>query len=71
MRETVRETRKIATGKPRKVGKVSAIAGQAATGDRIADELVEAIELGIDVDEYCAARGAGATHAEALERARR
>ena len=43
-----------------------ATANQPAIGDRIADELVEAIELGIDADEYCAARGAGATHAECL-----
>ncbi len=39
---------------------------QTVAGDRIADELVEAIELGIDADNYCAARGAGATHAECL-----
>jgi hypothetical protein len=45
----------------------SATAGQAAIGDRIADELVAAIELGIDADDYCAARGAGANHQECLE----
>ena len=44
----------------------SATVGQAAIGDRIADELVEAIELAIDADDYCAARGTGATHAECL-----
>jgi len=45
----------------------SATSGQATIGDRIVDELVEAIELGIDADEYCAARGASATHAECME----
>ena len=44
----------------------SATANQSAIGDRIADELVEAIEFGIDADHYCTARGAGATHAECL-----
>ena len=33
----------------------------------LSDELVEAIELGIDADEYCAARGAGVSHQECLE----
>lgn len=37
--------------------------------DHIADELIEAIELGIDSDEYCASRAAGATHAEVLQAA--
>ena len=32
----------------------------------LSDELVEAIEAGIDADDYCAARGAGATHAKVL-----
>jgi len=45
----------------------SATAGHATIGDRIVDEMVEAIELGIDADEYCAARGASATHAEGME----
>jgi len=45
----------------------SATAGNATIGDRIVEELVEAIELGIDADKYCAARGASATHAEVTE----
>ncbi len=38
-----------------------------STNDHIAEELIEAIELGIDADDYCAARGAGASHQECLE----
>lgn len=42
-------------------------AGRKDQGELLVEQLIAAIDLGVNSDDYCTARGAGATHDECLE----